>query len=200
MTGQASSPPSGRPELEQGLRSIGTRLRQARLARGATLAAVAARAGVTPSLVSQVERGVCNPSVASLITIAGCVEIPISELFADLPPAGPVLRTAERVHEPLTPGVHAAQLNVPPDRDCEVAEIVIDPGGMSATKQSRHRGRETGFVVRGTAVVELDGARHELGPGDSVSFSSSVGHRIANASTSESLYLVWVSYVPSDTR
>ncbi|MGI8876393.1 MAG: helix-turn-helix domain-containing protein [Egibacteraceae bacterium] len=193
-------PGAGGSTIEQRLLTLGVRLREARLAKSRTLTDVAEHAGVTASLVSQVERGVCNPSIASLIAIAGCLQVSIAELFVNLPPAGPVLRAAERVHESLLPGVHAAQLNVPSDRNCEVAEILMDPGGMSATRPSRHRGRETGFVVRGAAVVELDDARHELGPGDSVSFSSSAGHRIANASTDESLHLVWVSYIPPDER
>src|SRR5437762_13705247 len=75
---------------------LGARIRALRLARGATLRQLASKAGVTESFLSQVERGVASPSIASVQRIARALDHSIAELFAEDEPAGRVVRAADR--------------------------------------------------------------------------------------------------------
>src|SRR4030095_15694718 len=75
---------------------LGARIRALRLARGETLRKLAAEAGVTESFLSQVERGVASPSIASVQRIARALGTSIAELFATDDRAGIGVRARAR--------------------------------------------------------------------------------------------------------
>src|SRR6476646_792268 len=79
------------PELD-----LGARIRTLRLARGATLRELAAQAGATESFLSQVERGVASPSIASVHRIARALDLSIAQLFAEEGDTGRVVRREAR--------------------------------------------------------------------------------------------------------
>lgn len=60
---------------------VGARIRQARLARGVSLRALAREVGVSPSLVSQIETGKSQPSVSTLYAITTALSISVESLF-----------------------------------------------------------------------------------------------------------------------
>jgi transcriptional regulator with XRE-family HTH domain len=67
---------------------IGRRLREVRLARGISLREMARRIGVSPSFVSQVERGKANPSVGTLYAFVTELGASLDELTAERPGPG----------------------------------------------------------------------------------------------------------------
>ena len=81
---------------------MGERLRAARTARGLSLRVLAARLGVSPSLISQIETGRANPSVSTLYAIAAELDVSLDELlFNDRRPPEPATETpAETVAAP----------------------------------------------------------------------------------------------------
>jgi transcriptional regulator with XRE-family HTH domain/mannose-6-phosphate isomerase-like protein (cupin superfamily) len=62
---------------------IGSKLQQIRQSQGLTLRALAAKADVSPSLLSLIENGKANPSVASLLSIAAALSVPVHEFFPE---------------------------------------------------------------------------------------------------------------------
>src|SRR4029079_4518056 len=86
-----SSPASASTELQ-----LGPRIRALRQARGDTLGDLARRAGVTARFLSQVEREVTSPSIASVQRIARALDLAIAELFVEEAPLGRVVRRGER--------------------------------------------------------------------------------------------------------
>src|SRR5437773_9171693 len=75
---------------------LGPRIRSLRQARHVTLRELAEQAGVTESFLSQVEREVTSPSIASVQRIARALDLGIAELFADDQPHGRVVRDGDR--------------------------------------------------------------------------------------------------------
>src|ERR1700742_3742738 len=61
--------------------SLGARLRELRTGAGVSLRALAGRLGISPSAVSQMERGVMRPSVSRLIAYVGAIGVPLSAVF-----------------------------------------------------------------------------------------------------------------------
>src|ERR1700760_2709136 len=61
--------------------TLGARLRELRTGAGVSLRALAARLGISPSAVSQIERGVMRPSVSRLIGYVGAIGVPLSAVF-----------------------------------------------------------------------------------------------------------------------
>src|SRR4026209_2881010 len=85
---------------------LGARIRSRRLARHETLRQLATQAAVTESFLSQVERGVASPSIASVQRIARALDTSIAELFAAPEAAGTVVRVADR-RRVVYPGLNA---------------------------------------------------------------------------------------------
>src|SRR5262245_8386538 len=91
------SPPFTEPsETSMTDLALGARIRSLRRARGQTLRGLADQAGVTESFLSQVEREVASPSIATVRRIAQALDLTIAELFAEEPTAGRVVRREDR--------------------------------------------------------------------------------------------------------
>src|SRR5258706_15340685 len=88
MAGEAAP---GGTELQ-----LGATIRALRQARRLTLREVAERAGVTESFLSQVERDVASPSIATVGRIARAFDLSIAQLFAEGPETGRVVRREAR--------------------------------------------------------------------------------------------------------
>jgi transcriptional regulator with XRE-family HTH domain len=82
--------------MSDGVNQLGRKVRGLREARGLSLRSLAAKAGVSESFVSQVERGQANPSVASLRRISQALETSIGFLFEDGSAAGRVIKASQR--------------------------------------------------------------------------------------------------------
>jgi transcriptional regulator with XRE-family HTH domain len=167
--GGAVPPPAGVPEL-------GGRLRALRTEQGISLRALAAAAAVSPSLVSGVERGNVQPSVASLQKLSSALGTSVTALLGSPAPACEVV--AGEV-EPLplpTPGVRIEDLSgtavlLAPQR------FTIEAGHGSGGEY-RHEGEEFLYVIEGRLSIILDGREQfDVSAGSSLCFESSRSHR-----------------------
>ncbi len=61
---------------------IGSRLRQLRRRRGRTLVEVSLRAGISPQYLSEIERGLKDPSSEVVAAVAGSLDTTVLELSA----------------------------------------------------------------------------------------------------------------------
>ena len=78
-------------------KSVGARVREARARQGLTLREVAAKAGITTSALSQLERNQFNPTLSTLKAVATALHITIGSLFtASAVPDRVVVRRSER--------------------------------------------------------------------------------------------------------
>ena len=66
---------------------VAENMRRTRLTRGLSLRDLAAATGLSKALMSQVERGIANPTVATLALIAGALDLSFAELVV---PPGPM--------------------------------------------------------------------------------------------------------------
>jgi transcriptional regulator with XRE-family HTH domain len=188
---------------------MGERLRSARLGRGLTLRELAQRLSVSPSMISQIETGRASPSVSTLYAIADELQISLDELlFNDRRPqsAGAAdLATATgssgtQVLQPhdtrkrirLASGVIWERLTPDSETDTEFLYVTYEVGGASSREDDfqRHAGHEWGFVLEGTLEVQIGFDEHVLGPGDSISFDSTIPHRLSNAGKSV-VHAIW---------
>lgn len=194
----------GRPDYPQ----IGDHLRLRRQERGLSLRDLAARLGVSPSLISQIERGRANPSVSTLYAIVAELDISLDELlFNDrrLPErpaagaeadgertAGPVQRTASRKSIRLASGVTWERLTTRSEPNVEFLYVTYEVGGASSPNDTyqRHQGHEWGYVISGELQVTIGFDEFKLGPGDAVSIDSTTPHRLANLG-SEPVHAIW---------
>ena len=168
--------------------SLGGRIRTARVASGDTLRGFARRLGVSPSLISQIERDRVMPSVATLYAISSELGVSMDELIHDESTGARQTRTRQSLvqrHDTrsaisLAGGVTWEQLAPRPDDEVEFLHVTYEPGAASAAVDSliRHGGREYGIVMSGLLGLRVGFEDFELGPGDSVVFDSRLPHRL----------------------
>lgn len=161
---------------------LGARIRALRLARGATLRKLAAEAGVTESFLSQVERGVASPSIASVQRIARALGQSIAELFAADERAGSLVRVDDRrrvVYQGL--GAVDEFLTRASDGRLQVILSTIQPGGGTGDEPYTHDSDEEVVIVLEGALDLWVGPEHyRLEAGDAVTHSSRIPHRNTN--------------------
>jgi transcriptional regulator with XRE-family HTH domain len=183
---------------------IGEQLRARRHERGLSLRQLADRLGVSPSLISQIERGRANPSVSTLYQIVAELDVSLDELlFNDrrgqelqerLPPdqAGPIQRRDRRKRIRLASGVIWERLTTTSEPGVEFLYVMYEVGGASSPEEAyqRHSGHEWGYVLSGTLQVTVGFREYLLEPGDSLSLESSTPHRLANAGDTP-VHAIW---------
>lgn len=197
---------------------LGPRLRRVREERGLSARELARRIHCSPSLISQIERGLSAPSVGMLYALATELQTSLDFLFAVSAPAngrtvtahgdgqvreGPattearshgfVQRAGTRRTIDLASGVRWERLTPGPDGRVDFLEVVYEPSGHStdARRPLRHDGQEYGLIITGTLHASVGFDTFELGPGDSIAFDSSVPHQYWNA-TSGNVHAIWV--------
>lgn len=193
------------------LGDIGSRLREERERARISQRELARRLGVSASLISQVESGQSKPSVSTLYAIVTELGVSLDDVFqvhgqqhvamaaaagAGSPAreveSGPVVRPPERHVIELDSGVTWERLTSHEHDDVDFLHVIYDVGGSSSPDERlmRHAGREYGFVLSGTLGVKLGFEEHELGPGDSIAFDSTVPHRLWNMGD-EPVHGIW---------
>jgi transcriptional regulator with XRE-family HTH domain len=178
---------------------VGERLRSIRRLRRATLKAVADKAGISESFLSQVERGRANASIGSLQRIAAALGVSVADLFQ---PNGSRVRPSvlRRESRPVLALGRLGRKYLLTPRPLEHLEVfvgVLEPGGCTADEPYTHgNSEELVVVLAGTAQLHLGGEVHELAIGDSIDYPSSIPHRVVNASD-ETAEVMWVISPPS---
>jgi transcriptional regulator with XRE-family HTH domain len=180
---------------------------------GLSLRELADRVSVSASLISQIETGRAQPSVKTLYALADELGVSVDELLfpgaernggaepsrADAvatarsaPPAGPVVRAAERKRIRLASGVVWERLTGASEGDTEFLHVIYEVGGASSPEHEfqRHLGHEWGFVISGRLHVAIGFEEYELRPGDSISIESSTPHRLSNQGD-EPVHAIW---------
>lgn len=153
---------------------IGSGIRRRRLALGLTLDGLAEASGVSAAMLSEVERGVKNPTVKLAYQIARALGCSLGDLIKE-DAAQPVelVRASERrtLVDPES-GVERHGLSRGLlERGLEIVQYVLPPGASAGEMAPNRPGIvEHLTVVRGVLELVLGGESHELGPGDSVTY------------------------------
>lgn len=168
---------------------LGASLRARRKELGLTLQAVADAAGLTAGFISQAERGITTPSLASLVSMAEVLKTPLSTFLhqprQDNAATYTVSRTAYSVagaqvsYERLSTTFDASQLH---------SVIVHEPPGFRGEPIS-HRGEEMFYLIDGEITVEIEGEVTVLRKGDSIHFDSSRVHSTWNHGVGAATFL-----------
>lgn len=156
---------------------IGAKLRLRRKVRGLSLKEVAQRAEVSIGLLSQIERGLTMPSVRSLGSICGALEMPVGWLF-DAPDAANdsaivVRKHQRRVLDLGSKGMIKELMTPDACAGIQMMRLVIRPGGSTGETPYNHpEGAKCGTVLSGVLGLEVDGQVMRLNEGDSFAFDA----------------------------
>lgn len=180
--------PGGRlsETLVDGLRaySIGERLRGLRLKKKMGLVELGKHTGLSPALLSKLERGRLFPTLPTLLRIALVFSVDLNYFFAG-PRERPVIavvRRKDRIKLPDNPAGKDVSytfesLDYPaPERKLHAYYAEFQPVAEDRMRTHAHPGAELVFVVRGTLHLRVGEQSHLLEEGDSIYFDSSIPH------------------------
>ena len=171
--------------LSSGLQQyrIGPKLRALRLRKKLGLVELGRHTGLSPAMLSKIERGLVFPTLPTLLRIALVFGVGLEHFFTE--PAGrprvAVVRKRDRLLLPDRPG-EGPPAYLFESLDFPVTERKIEafyaefPHDAPASELHRHDGAELIYVVRGTLAVTVDEEETVLGPGDAMYFDSAAPH------------------------
>lgn len=197
----------------ESIAALGERLREERRRRGLSLRQLARQAGVSASLLSQIENGKNKPSVSTLYALTSNLGVFVDDLFQgraepagtarsedsdgprsardgarsgrDTGRKGPLVHPQEREVLALDSGVTWERLGQLPHRHVDFLLVTYAPGGTSSSAGGlmRHQGSEYGYLLSGELTLTLGFDELRLRPGDAVSFESPTPHGYRNDGT-----------------
>jgi transcriptional regulator with XRE-family HTH domain len=165
------------PSTEDLVGQVGQVIARERAIRGLTIAELAERAGMSAGLLSQLERGIGNPSIETAAKISGALRVPIGTFFVGARQTDGVVHPGTRkrlmlgnqnlVYELLVPDLQGA---------LSMLHIQLPAGFTNANAPFTHAGEEVMLLLEGQVSVHLGTERLELEPQDSLRFASSIPH------------------------
>lgn len=176
---------------------IGEKIKRMRLQLGLTQEELAARTELSKGFISQLERDLTSPSIATLMDILEALGSDIASFFKESPPEK-IVYTAEEMFvkedaelkNEITWLITNAQRN-----DLEPILVTLPPGGRTM-EQDPHEGEEFGYLLAGAITLMLGDRRLRVKRGDSFCFAPSARHYIFNHGKREAK-LIWVATPPS---
>lgn len=179
---------------------VGLRLRAIRKAAALSISDLGNKAGVSNGMISQIERGLTNPSLKTLERLHVALDVPLSALLesatsaADGPDRGIVRRVEDRPALAIgKTGITKELLSPAGDHSMEMLLVTVPPGAK--TDEVRLGvGEKAGWILSGTIELVVSGFSSILNTGDSFQFSSAERHSIHNTGN-EDARLLWVMWV-----
>lgn len=177
--------------------SLGIRIKGLRSDRGLQQRQLAEKAGLTPSMVSQIESGRLTPSLPTLGKLAGALGVPIGSLFEPSPNGRlhvsrkkeyPVVSfdgTSEKWHV-LGAGLFNGKIRAvvstlgPRAKGMKTDKVIIEPGQMKLF-----------YVLEGKVALHYNGDTRQLEAGDSAYLDGGTPHGWENLGTKRAKAL-WV--------
>jgi transcriptional regulator with XRE-family HTH domain len=171
--------------LTAGLESygIGAKIRALRQKKDLGLVQLGQHTGLSPGMLSKIERGQLFPTLPTLLRIAMVFGVGLEHFFIDSQrrPVLAIVRKKDRVRLPErpdddSPSYFFESLDFPvADRQMEAFYAEFEPRSDPPAPHS-HAGAEFIFVIRGQLILSVDGDDMVLGEGDSIYFDSGFSH------------------------
>jgi transcriptional regulator with XRE-family HTH domain len=183
--------------------SLGAAIRAERKKAGRTLQDVAKQARFSISYLSQIERNLLTPSVATLKRIADVLDIPAGQLMftgAHKEPLSSLVALVRRKERKQLsfPGsnIHYELLTPDMRRRSSLLWVSAPPGSESGAGTFSHEGEDGVLVLKGELEVEIASVWHKLRAGDTVYFNAGLPHRWRNSGAIHA-EAIWLSTPPS---
>lgn len=143
-----------------------------------SLSALAAKAGLAKSTLSQLEAGRGNPNVETLWAIATALDIPFSALFEQASSQQALLRASDGVSLSTEASGFVTVLldRCPPDRRRDLYRVALAPGAVRLAQPHPRGTLEHAFLCQGRVRLGPSEDQIEIGPGDYYRYHGDVMH------------------------
>ncbi len=175
---------------------IGDKIKKLRLQRGLTQDELAARTELSKGFISQLERDITSPSIATLMDILEALATDVSSFFSDTTDEKIVYSEKDMFVKEQENGVAVQWLVTNAQKNALEPILVTLPEGQQTEPDDPHEGEEFGYVLSGSISLMLDGQKFKAQHGDSFYYRPNCVHYLKNSGKREARIL-WVSTPPS---
>jgi len=174
---------------------IGLKLKELRILKGLTQEELADRAELSKGFISQVERNLTSPSIATLMDILQCLGDSTSELFTEASEEQIVFEKSDYFEK------YDAELKneikwIIPNAQKNMMEpilLTLEAGGETYP-DNPHEGEEFGYVLQGSIAIHLGNQIYRAKKGESFYFTPDKKHYLTSKAGAT---LLWVTSPPS---
>lgn len=180
--------------------SLGDRLRHLRTERRLSQRDLAAQAGISTNSVSLIERDEISPSVSTLQSLAGALNIKVSYFFDD-EYTGDVLLVKGN-ERPVITGNGLVIEGVGKrlqGQEVEPFLVTLEPHAMSGERQVVHPGQEFICCQEGKVEYLIDGQSYIVEKGDFLIFEATLPHIWRNPFDERAVFIL-VIQTPNESR
>ncbi|QBI05003.1 helix-turn-helix domain-containing protein [Pseudoduganella albidiflava] len=176
---------------------VGAALQRLRLARGLTLEDLSRIAGVSKSMLSQIEREKANPTIAITWRLANALGVAIGELLADEQRPVDTIRVVDAHETPTLPGNHAGYvLRILGPMELagkyEWYELTLAPGGELVSQPHDPGTTEHVTLLHGAIEIEVGAHKKKVKLGGTARYPADQQHALRNIGKVEAKALLVV--------
>ena len=175
---------------------IGVKIKQLRLQRGLTQEELAARTDLTKGFISQLERDLTSPSIATLMDILAALGTDVANFFREAQDEPVVYSADDMFVKQENDGYTIRWLVTNAQKNALEPILVTIPAGVSGAEDDPHEGEEFGYVLNGSVNLVVGSNKYRVKKGGSFYFRPTRVHYLVNTGRSEALVL-WISTPPS---
>ena len=174
---------------------LGQRIKDCRTEKGMTQEELADRAELSKGFISQVERDLTSPSIATLIDILQCLGTTIGEFFNEEAEEQIVFGKNDYFIKKDTELQNEIQWIIPnaQKNTMEPIRLTLEAGG-STYPDTPHEGEEFGYVLQGSVSIHLGSHTYKAKKGESFYYTSDKTHYLSSRTGAT---VLWVSSPPS---
>lgn len=174
---------------------IGQRIKQLRVMKGLTQEELADRAELSKGFISQVERDLTSPSIATLMDILQCLGVSVSEFFTEEPEEQIVFTKEDYFIKKDEENENTIEWIVPNAQKNQMEPILLklEPGG-STDPDNPHEGEEFGYVLNGAVTIHLGNKVYRAKKGETFYYVSGKQHYLTSKVGAT---VLWISSPPT---
>ncbi len=176
---------------------IGAKIKELRIQKGLTQEELADRTELSKGFISQFERDLTSPSIATLIDILQALGTGLKDFFSEESDEQIVFKESDYFEKLDDEYKNKTEWIIPNAQKniMEPIRLTLEPGG-STYPDNPHEGEEFGYVLSGSITIHVGKQSWRAKKGESFYFTPRSTHYIS-ASPKSGACLIWVSSPPS---
>lgn len=170
---------------------LGEKIRAKRMELGMSLKELAEKTGMTSGCLSQIERDISDPSIATLRKIANALNVAVFYFLMDESGTNPIVRKGDRKKLKLPKSPITYELLCPDlKRNMEMFIGRMKPRvSYTGQKLLSQNGEEVIHVMEGSMIIQIFEEQYTLEPGDTIYFVSNTLRKVTNNGDTELVYI-----------
>ena len=176
--------------------NVGEKILEYRKAKNLSIRSLSDLSGVTSSMLSQIERGLANPSINTLKTIAKALDVPIFNFFMSSVDSETLVVRADQRKKMIFPdNNNFAYELLSPNTSGAIGLMLmtLTPNTTTSEELMGHTGEEAAYISEGKINLHFEDQMIVLNTGDSIRILPHMKHKWTNPYKEDSKVIFAVS-------